>query len=158
MGWHGLNRKSADIPMGPARKRPPRHRSNLPVAMGLPAGGLSNYLPISAPSPIRAWWPQNGGIWHQYAGFTGSPRRFLLDSGVRDRHSPDVAGAGAVERLSAAPVGHRRVPGALVRRLSGPQPLHRVRPLSAFRRGLKLLDQSRHPGAGDTVAAAPDPA
>jgi hypothetical protein len=41
--------------------------------------------------------------------------------------------------------------GALVRGLSGPRPLDRVRPLSALRRGFELLDQSRPSGAGDAL-------
>ena len=76
----------------------------------------------------------------------------------RRRHPPDVARACAVERLSPAPMGYRRLSGALVRGLSGAQPLHGVRPLSAFRRGFRVLDQSRDPGAGDAVDPAADTA
>ena len=44
----------------------------------------------------------------------------------------------------------------MVRRLSRPQPLHRVRSLSAFRPRFVLLDQSRDSGAGDAVDPAAD--
>ena len=83
-----------------------------------------------------------------------SPTGLGLDIG--HHHPPDVARAGIVERLSAAAMGHRRLSGALVRRLSGPQPLHRVRSLSALWRGFGLLAQSRHTGAGNPVDPATD--
>src|SRR5215831_5388344 len=68
------------------------------------------------------------------------------------RPAPASDRAGVLERLPAASMGYWRLPGALVRGLSGPEPLHRVRPLSALRRGLELLDQPRRPVAGNAVA------
>src|SRR5437879_5995150 len=117
----------------------------------------SNYLRISAPRAIRAWWPKWGMQYH-YADYTGARNRPVLGLDCRRHNPPDVDRAGALERLSAAPVGHRRLSGPVVRRLSGPQPVHRVRSLPAFRRGFELLDQSRDSGAGDAVDPATDAA
>jgi hypothetical protein len=62
--------------------------------------------------------------------------------------------ARPLERLSAAAMGYGRLSGALVRRLSGPQPLDRFRAVFALWRGFEILDQSRHSGAGDAVDPA----
>ena len=119
------------------------------------SGPGSNYLRISALAGPGMIIVELGGQQHSHADFI---RTRVTDPAwvwiVRGRHPPVAGRAGAVERLSAAAMGHRRLSGTLVRRLSGPQPLHRVRPLSAFRRGFVLLDQSRHPGAGDAVDPA----
>src|ERR1700732_5038340 len=95
---------------------------------------------------------------HSYAGLTRARCGPGLGLGNRRRHSPDAARAGALERVSAAAGGHRRLSGAVVRRLSRPQPLHRIRPLSASRRGLELLDQSGRSGTGHAVDPATDAA
>src|SRR5579872_4279269 len=66
--------------------------------------------------------------WHSYANPARACRGPDLGLGHRHRHSPDVARARALEWLSAAPVGHGRLSGTLVRGLSRSQPIHRLRP------------------------------
>src|SRR6478735_5444531 len=58
---------------------------------------------------------QNGGKSHYHADFRCAHRRLTLGLDRRRRHPPDVAHACAVERLSPAPMGYRRLSGALVR-------------------------------------------
>src|SRR3984957_16229011 len=70
------------------------------------------------------------------------------------RDPSDAALSGILERLPAAPIGYRRLSGTLVRRLSGPQPIDRVRPLPALRRNDPLLAQPGDPGGGDNVGPA----
>src|SRR3984957_5105465 len=74
--------------------------------------------------------------------------------GDRCRDPPDAAHPGILERLPAAPVGYRRLSGALVRRLSGAQPIDRLRPLPALRRTKLFLAQPGDPGTGDDVDPA----
>ena len=101
----------------------------------------------------------DGGKSHQHADIAGADRcGYAVGLDRRHRHPIDVAGPRPVEWLSPAPVGYRRLPGAVVRRLSGAQPLHDVRPLSSFRRGFELLDQPRDQRAGDAVDPAVDAA
>src|ERR1700760_2741856 len=91
----------------------------------------SNYLPIFVSGPIRSRCLQTGGLNHHYADLTGAPDlcRFGLAAGAGH---PAVAGrARDLEWIPPAAMGHRRLSGPLVRGLSGPQPLHGVRAVSA---------------------------
>src|SRR5437879_2949520 len=87
-------------------------------------------LADSGSAAIPGMVPSNGGNCHQHADFTRGRRVFALGLDRRHRHPPDVAYPSPLERLSAAPVGYRRLSGAMVRGLSGAEPLHGVRRLS----------------------------
>src|SRR2546430_15969797 len=96
---------------------------------------LADFAPIGRAGMVVT----NGGRPHSYAAFTRARDRRCPGLGGRYRHSLSSARARHLERLSAASVGYRRLPGALVRGLSGPQPLHGVRALFAFWRGFLVL-------------------
>src|SRR5439155_5422808 len=115
---------------------------------------LADFAPIGRAGMVVT----NGGRPHSYAAFTRARDRRCPGLGGRDRHSLSSARTRHLERLSAASMGYRRLSGALVRGLSGPQPLHGIRAISAFRRGFLVLAQSRHPGAGNAVDPADDAA
>ena len=98
------------------RIRPVRRLTWLTV----PEIKASDYWRISRSVAIRAWWPKSGeaASTRRFCARARPPSSCGLDR--CRRHSPDVARPGAVERLSAAPVGHRRLSGAVVRRLLVP--------------------------------------
>src|SRR5580692_8840742 len=98
--------------------------------------------------------PPDGRHYHSHLGSTRheSPPRL----GDRRRYPPDAARTAALERIRHPPVGHRRLSRAMVRRLSCPQPLDRLRPLPPFWRELLFLAQPGDPGAGDDVDPAGD--
>ena len=63
--------------------------------------------------------------------------------------------AGAVERIPAAAIRHRRLPGALVRGLPGAEPAGRLRTHFAGGRGVEFLAGAAVASGADGVGAAP---
>ena len=64
---------------------------------------------------IPGCWDPNGGKSHQHADIAGADRcGHAVGLDRRHRHPIDVAGPRPLEWLSPAPVGYRRLPGAVV--------------------------------------------
>src|SRR6202020_3347589 len=106
---------------------------------------LADFRPALPAGMVRL----NGG--HHDTHLERTRYEFALGLGDRRRCPPDAAGARVLERLSPAPVGHRRLSGTLVRRLPRPQAIDRRWPLPPSRRKYPFLARPCDPGLGDDV-------
>src|ERR1700735_1897388 len=71
---------------------------------GKSSAAVSDSCRISDRHSTRAWWPENREKQHYHTDLARAHHRLGLGMDRCHRHSADVDRAGAVERLSTAPV------------------------------------------------------